>query len=280
MTNERTNEAAKLRSHIDSAAYVVFAILAANAVTAFAIQAWMTYGFAAKVWRLPVQLCFALIVALDIFAIMYMVLMYLLRSTGWPRFFATVVFLFAIGAQVFAAELYGDHQNWSTEVRWFAVFPALALALSQEGVILWRTHRNDAKPRPLVQDAPPVPAPARPRATPAPTPPAPTATRKEQPASGKTQVKAPDRPRKVDVGKSERRDAAVGRVLAGEAPKDVAASVGVSRRAVEIWVRDHKGAPATDPEPARTVGTAMLPTDLTSTNVRPINGNSPEVSVN
>jgi type IV secretory pathway TrbD component len=284
MTNERSSEAAKLRTNADRTGVIVFVILAANAITAFAIQAWMTYGFAAKVWKLPTELCFALIVALDIFAIMYMVLMYLLRSTGWPRVFATGVFLFAIGAQVFAAELYGAHENWTTEVRWFAVFPALALALSQEGAILWRIHRNDA-PRDRRPSPPPAEPSKRPAAAAQPDAPAPAAAppvdvRKERPMPGKTQVRAAHPARKVSAGKTERRDSAVGRVLAGEAAKDVAASIGVSRRAVEIWVRDHRATSDAAPEPKRLVGIAALPTDLTSTNTRPINGAAPEVSVN
>jgi hypothetical protein len=285
MTNERN----ETKSH-DRVAVVVFVILAANAATAFAIQAWMTYGFAKDVWHLPTQLCFALIVALDIFAIMYMVLTYLLRGTGWPRFAATVVFLFSIGAQVFAAELYGDHEDWSTEVRWFAVFPALALALSQEGVILWRTHRNDALGK-RAGDLAKVPAAAPPKqAEPARKPsgaqvperaPAPAATvepaRKERPESGKTQVKAPAKVRKDD-GKSARRRALVEDIIAKRmTTEDVAKAEDVSLRSVQLWVKAHQGR---HPEPATRFFPATLDTDVTSTNVAPINGNSPEVSVN
>src|ERR1041384_2546221 len=127
----------------DRAAVIIFAGLAANALTAFAIQAWMTFGFGDEVWGLPVPLCVALIIALDLFAIMFMVLTYFLRGSGWPRGVATLVFLFAIGAQVAAAEMFGAHRNWTTEIRIFAGLPAAFLALSQEGVILWRTHRAD-----------------------------------------------------------------------------------------------------------------------------------------
>lgn len=278
------------RSPVDGTFAVVIIILAANALTAFAIQAWMTYGFAKKVWELPTQLCFALIIALDIFAIMYMVLTYLLRGTGRPRFLATVVFLFAIAAQVFAAEQFGEHEQWSTEVRWFAVFPALALALSQEGVILWRTHRNDkaAKrqgqgkaeraetpskpPAPVKRPAAEVtPATPRPAMLPAP------AVRKERPETGKVQVKAPAKARKDDGGKQERRAALVADILANRTTtKEVAYAEGVSLRAVQLWVKEHE----TAPEPAEPVRLVPLVTEpLTSTNVRPINGNAPGTEV-
>jgi hypothetical protein len=297
MTNERTNEPAKQRSeaaNADGSAFVVFAILAANAATAFAIQAWMTYGFAKEVWKLPTSLCFALIVALDIFAIMYMVLTYLLRGTGWPRFAATVVFFAAIGAQVFAAELYGDHKVWATEVRWFAVFPAFALALSQEGAILWRTHRRDREVRELAARRKaaleaeartvegPVPPPATKDAPPALTTRATSETakvvapvRKEAGKTGKTQVKTPA------PAKNDRQEEAVKLVLSGKRPADVAPQFGVSKRAVELWVksyRERNPEPQTPPEQALRFFTAR-PAEPTET-PRPINGAAPEVTVN
>jgi hypothetical protein len=281
----REGEGAKVRKPVDRVFALVFVILAANAATAFLIQAWMTYGFAKEVWELPRTLCFALIVALDLFAVMYMVLTYLLRSTGWPRFVATVVFLFAVGAQVFAAELYGEHEGWTTEVRWFAALPAVFLALAQEGVILWRSHRNDLTRVDKPADLPPAPTKPQPvRAAPV----ASEAPRKERPETGKTQVKPPA-PRSAALRKEARKDEvpeSVARVLAGETPAVVAASLGKTTRAVQIrvqnWRKQHPDlanpANAT-PEPSRLYREEMPRPPLTSPNIHPINGNAPEVEV-
>ncbi len=158
MTNEKKSK------DRDGFAFVVFAVFGATAATAFAIQAWMTYGFGREVWGLPHSLAGSLVFALDIFAIMFMVLSYGLRGRGWPRGVATTIFIFAIGAQVYAAELFGDHKNWPPEIRLFASLPAVLLALSQEGVILWRTHRNEPAPGPggpaPTKTVPPKTAPA------------------------------------------------------------------------------------------------------------------------
>jgi hypothetical protein len=135
------------RNPPDAATLAVFAGLVANAATAFSIQAWLSYSFARHVWGMPQPLCVALVVALDVFAVLFMVLTYQLRGAGRRRITATAVFLFAVGAQVYAAELYAAHMNWPGGVRVFAVLPALLLALAQEGVILWRTHRADPAQR-------------------------------------------------------------------------------------------------------------------------------------
>lgn len=277
----RESEAAKVRKPVDRVFALVFAILGANALTAFLIQAWMTYGFAAKVWVLPVSLCFALIVALDLFAVMYMVLTYLLRGTGWPRAIATAVFLFAVGAQVFAAEQFGEHQGWSVEVRWFAALPAVFLALSQEGVILWRSHRNDLPKQVTGQPA----QPDRPKAPPRPTPELPA--RKERPETGKTQAKPPA-PRPAVPRKEDRKDGPpdpVARVLAGETPAAVAKDLGVSPRAVQIRVKNWKDKHGEAPPPERersalVLGPPLITPALTSENARPVNGAAPDVEVN
>jgi len=256
MSSEGKSREGKAR---DGAAIIVFAGLAANALTAFALQAWMTFGFAAKVWVIPAPLCVALIVALDVFAIMFMILTYLLRGSGWPRFVATCVFVFAIAAQVFAAEQYGNAENWTTPVRWFSALPAVFLAASQEGVILWRTHRTDradkeqpapaerepartlpsAKPR-EVNAAPIIDRPARADKPPA-SPPV---------SSGKT-PKPPRirgrRGRGVDPAEQERRDLIAASVLGGVEKKTAASSAGVSVRSVEFWIASYR---ERHPEPA------------------------------
>jgi hypothetical protein len=253
MTNETKSETK--RPH-DGAAFAVFGGLAANALTAFAIQAWMTFGFADEVWGIPFALCIALIAALDLFAIMFMILTYLLRGTGWPRGVATTVFVFAIGAQVAAAEMFGAHRGWSMEVRIFSVLPAVFLAAAQEGVVLWRTHRHTAvrraeekavekaqqpQPRP---DQAPIKPPARPAPEAKPQVKAevkPERKPEPRPAPKTPRPPAPDRGREDPV-KAE----AVRQVLAGEKkPGQVADELGKNKRTVELWVQAAKAATAT-----------------------------------
>lgn len=256
MKNEPKSREGKSR---DWTAFAVFVVFAANAATAFAIQAWMTYGFGAKVWGMPVPLCAALIVALDVFAIMFMVLTYLLRGTGWPRGAAMGVFLFAIGAQVFAAEQFAEFEHWPTSVRWFSALPAIFLALAQEGVILWRTHRADKEqPAPAEREPartpPPPPADKTREANAAPVIDRP-ARADEPPAtppisSGKTPKagKPGRRGRGVDSSEQERRDLIAASVLDGGTDKKTAAnSAGVSVRSVELWIASYR---ERHPEPA------------------------------
>jgi hypothetical protein len=228
----------------DRESIVVFAVLSATAATAFAIQAWMTFGFGDEVWGLPTELSVALVFALDVFAIMFMVLTYLLRGTGWPRFAATLVFIFAIGAQVAAAEMFGEHRQWSTEVRWFSAIPAAFLALSQEGVILWRTYRGRAgrkdadrgvttkrqvrevtTPAQRATGAAPVrPRPTRPdNAPPSPPPPGGRGRRERKRAEAAAEI--------------ERRDLAAMSVINGDRKVgEVAAEQRVSTRTVQNWM--------------------------------------------
>lgn len=271
MVNETKDETKReVSSPAKRETFVVFAVLSATAATAFAIQAWMTFGFGDEVWGLPTELSIALIVALDLFAIMFMVLTYLLRGTGWPRGAATSVFIFAIGAQVAAAEMFGAHRNWSAEVRWFSAIPAAFLALSQEGVILYRTHRGrtgskDTDRRPtgagadgrkaekakpvspdrvtstkaeMAADAAPVrqrpPRPATPPAAP-------------PPSSGKGRSRTPD-PAVV-----ARQDKAAAEVIhGGRKLEDVARDQRVSTRTVQNWMASFRerggGKPQTPPE--------------------------------
>lgn len=273
----------------DRTARIVFAGLAANAATAFTIQAWMTYGFGAEVWGLPFGLCLALIFALDVFAVTFMMLTYLLRGTGWPRVFVTVVFLFAIAAQVYAAELYGEHKQWTTEIRWFASLPAVLLALSQEGVIVWRTHRADParvgrKERPTTPPPPPAvtPAdtverttpeqqavgapPARVARAPRPTnpPPAPA-------VSGKS----PGRGRAIDPAEQARRDKYALQVIRGGDKKLAATAAKVSVRSIELWVASwrERNPHHIEPEP-----TPPVPETAPVVETQPANPGKPQLT--
>lgn len=134
----------------------VFAVAALNALTQFALQAWMSYGFARDVWHLPQTLSFAVIFALDAFAVLFMFLTYRLRRAPWwgAKGFVWLAFLAALGAQLFAAELYGAHEKWIMPVRIFAATPALFLAVSLEGINLWRSHTNHPRSSPRFLAAP------------------------------------------------------------------------------------------------------------------------------
>lgn len=156
---------------------VVFAAVTFNAATQFALQAWMSYGFASEVWKLPQPLSIAVIFALDVFAVLFMLLTYLMRFDRWQgrKGFVWAVFVIAVGAQLFAAELFGAHEGWPAPVRWFAAMPAVFLALSLEGLNLWRTRTHAPEhvdqgavpvrrdPRPITAQSTPPPKPVPPR---------------------------------------------------------------------------------------------------------------------
>lgn len=119
----------------------VFAAVSANSATQFAIQAWMSYGFAREVWRIPLPLCVAVIVALDLFVTLFMILTYLLRSARLrTKTFVWSVLVGGIGSQLFAAEQFAAHEGWPGAVELFAALPALFLAASLHGLIIWRSH--------------------------------------------------------------------------------------------------------------------------------------------
>lgn len=208
-------------------------MVGANAATQFAIQAWMSYRFAKDVWVIPRPLCVAIIVALDLFAVTFMVFTYLLRRAGWiSQAYVWAIFAGAVGAQLFAAELYGAKEEWTGPVRLFSALPALFLAASLHGLIIWRNHSAESAPKPATEHgAPPGPRPQR-------TPElakvaAPVSV--DRPAQPKPQVKpvAPAlRPGAVN------HSAEADRVIANKATaKQVADELGVSPRAVQLWVK-------------------------------------------
>lgn len=260
MSADTTRMEARPKRKRDAASIAVFTGLAANALTAFLIQAWMTYGFGTQVWRMPTELCVALIAMVDVFAINFMILTYLLRGHGWRRSFVSLVFLLGIGAQLFAAEIYADHKNWSTEVRWFSALPALFLALSLEGVIMWRTARSEG-PRPKREpttitpkaaierhgqhpgQAPKIQRPGR--ADKAPTPP-------PVPSGAGAPPRQTRRSSRAEAAEAHRA-AVVARVLDdGQPAAVVAKAMGEKPRNVQNWVKAERerrdaGAPRTPP---------------------------------
>lgn len=224
-TRERSE--AKLRSPGAATVRIVFAMVCANAATQFAIQAWMSFRFARDVWAIPRPLCAAVILALDLFAVSFMVFTYLLRTAGWlSRAYVWVIFAVGVGAQLFAAELYGAHEHWTTPVRVFAGLPALFLAASLHGLIVWRNHASRTPARPPIEAPAPPPATAvtAPTERPAPRP-------ARQPKAARPTGKAPT-DRKTEYGRLV--------IEEGQRPAELALDAGVSKRTIEIWARQYR----------------------------------------
>lgn len=272
-----TRRPTSLRTPRDHASLLVFAVVFANAATQFAIQAWLTYRFAADVWDIPQPLCVSLIVALDLFAVMFMVFTYLLReANSGTKLYVWAIFAAGVGAQVLAAELYGDHQRWEFEVRIFASLPALFLAASLHGLIIWRRHRGDVKP--TTKHAHPEPGmPAR-EGTGAER--APRAARPIQPerAPDSVIVSPPAQPKRSRRGgrqggpSDEAKADAVQSVIArSETTTQVATRLGVSKRAVEIWVQHARANRPMEPSRVAEV--------LEMQSRGQVNGHRPEVGV-
>lgn len=235
-TNKTPDELANVRQPRRATVGLVFAGVAANALTQFAIQAFMSYRFAKDVWDIPRPLCVAVICALDLFAVMFMVFTYLLRTAKWwTQLYVWFVFAAGVGAQLFAAELYGAKEQWETPVRVFAALPALFLAASLHGLIIWRNHSATA----VEPVEAPASKPARTGTPPAAAKPAAITEHKPEPIRKRGKRQA------VPAGRSghPRRGEAVQRVTDGEDTADVAADLGVSRRAVQIWVSKHPAEP-------------------------------------
>jgi hypothetical protein len=239
-------QGAKFRTPGAATVRTVFAMVVANAATQFAIQAWMSYRFAKDVWSIPRPLCLAIIVALDLFAVTFMIFTYLLRTaSALSRLYVWAIFALGVGAQLFAAELYGSHEHWDLPVRMFAGLPALFLAASLHGLIIWRNHANPPvrEPRPVRVPTSTVPRSAIENWGKAPKterPPRPTVAPATPPVS--SGAGAPHRTRRgaQATGRTEQREAAAKRVVDGEAAKDVAAELRVSRRSVELWVKAYR----------------------------------------
>jgi hypothetical protein len=127
-------------------------LFGANALTQFAIQAYLAYGFAAHVWKLPAPLPFAAPVALDVFAINLMGHAYDLRRARLRRRINVWFWLaVAIGVQVGAAEGFAVHEGWSWWGRIASLFPSIFLAASLHNLIIAareREHLSDADPGP------------------------------------------------------------------------------------------------------------------------------------
>jgi hypothetical protein len=291
-TSLRTRE---LRSHRDATSLVVFAVVFANAATQFAIQAWMTFRFATDVWRIPEPLCVALIFALDLFAVMFMVFTYLLRDVRLrTKFYVWSVFAVGVGAQLFAAELYGAHQSWELPVRIFAGLPSLFLAASLHGLIIWRRHRAGTKPaeprlhpdfircplcggdaisrdvlRAHMARRHPAPGPVQTRSiktieaqSTAPVKPVPPLV-----SSGAAPRKRGGR--RNGPSDQAKQDAIYSVLARSETAAQAASRLGVSKRAVELWVQHARAAGAG--QQFSDALTTMLPTSPQ------VNGHRPEV---
>lgn len=251
-TNEHSGEPANVRQPHGATVRLVFAGVAANSLTQFAIQAFMSYRFARDVWVIPQALCVAVIAALDLFAVMFMVFTYLLRAAKWwTQLYVWFVFAAGVGAQLFAAELYGAHEGWSEPVRVFAALPALFLAASLHGLIIWRNHSalsvEPTAPKAVAVERAAIKA-ERPQFNRQHNPDLPKRRAENAAPPLATSVRRTERkaravesgttgPMPVSRKSNPSRDDAVRRVNAGEATDVVATDLGVTRRAVQIWVQ-------------------------------------------
>lgn len=253
---------------------VLFVVFAANAATQFAIQAWFAWRFAAEVWGLPDALSLGVPLALDIYVINLMVTAYLLRSSRLrTRAYVWIALALGIAAQLGAAEAFASHESWGFAARAASLVPAAFLALSLHTLIIVAQHADRAgdhqrrstwaerrRARALVKALrasgpadPVIPPPVIrpylqvPALTPgvftqaaaqeevplaAPAPVRPKA-RRERPA----QTQAPVRPSGRGRAPHPDREVAVKRVLAGEAAADVARSLNLPVRNVQIWAK-------------------------------------------
>jgi hypothetical protein len=127
---------------------VAFA-LGATITPQFALQAWLSYRFARDVWGVPQLLCVGVIFALDLFVSLFMIFTYLLRTAHVrTKIYVWAVLFVGIGAQLFAAEQYAAHEGWPLLVEVFAGLPALFLAASLHGTIIWRRHTTTTPSEP------------------------------------------------------------------------------------------------------------------------------------
>jgi len=237
-TKKLSDEATNVREPNRGTVWLVFVGVAANAVTQFAIQAYMSYRFAKDVWDIPQVLCVGVICALDLFAVMFMVFTYLLRTAKWQtQIYVWFVFAAGVGAQLFAAELYGAHEHWEPPVRVFAALPALFLAASLHGLIIWRNH--SAASAPTVEHSEKQPS-----------APSDIKQEREPEAAPVKQGRPAKRSTVASFGRpgNPNREQAVSRVLAGEDTGAVATDLGVTRRAVQIWVQKAQEDPPVIPQ--------------------------------
>lgn len=219
--------------------HAVFAAFAACVASQFATQAYLTYGFAADIWHLPEPLRWGQIAALDTFAVITMILTYLMRTAKFwgPRGAAWLAFAFAVGTQCYVAEAFAAHEGWPLSARWLSAFPSVALAVSLEMVSQYRRHLQRA------ETPPPVAAPRRAR------PPAATA---EQTSTGDRTSASGGTVTAIAAGRKRRRqtraddDPVVAecrrRVADGEECRVVGPALGRSRRWAEVRTKDIRAA--------------------------------------
>lgn len=283
----------------------LFAVVAAIAACAYAISAWQVFGFAAKVWRLPTELCFAAAVVADLLSLAGLFATYLLRKAKLAvQLYAWFVFLVMTGLSIAAAESYasfrfapvpppggGPNPEVIFDARVASAAIVIALALAVHLLILCRNHLTlpvdkDALaatfPTGTAAGTLPAQAPeTAPSIEKAPTPALP-AVRKEREKTGKTQVRTGP-----VIHVDDRKERAVKLVLSGKRPAEVAPQFSVSKRSVENWVKQYREQHP-EPEPQVPPQYAIrpfpaegprLPGVLAGTNVRPINGAAPDVTV-
>jgi hypothetical protein len=274
-------------------------VFAANAATQFAIQAWFAWRFAAEVWKLPFVLSFGVPLALDIYVINLMVTAYLLRSARLrTRAYVWIALALGIGAQLGAAEAFASHEAWGVAARVASLVPAAFLALSLHTLIIVAQHTDyregrqrrvtlaeRRRARALVKALrdsgpadPVIPPPVvRPHLPPALTPGAfsqaatptevrfpvaPVAVPKvSRPAPAPSRPAAPAAKAGRRSLRDPQRDLAVKRVRAGESAADVARSMALNPRTVQLWVKAARDQQSVTPVAPAISPSAIAPTD-------------------
>jgi hypothetical protein len=145
-TSERSRERSpEFSPYAANLRRALFAVFVANALTQFAIQAWMAWRFGLEVWKLPGPLAIGVPIALDVFVINLMVVAYLERQARLrTRIYVWIVLTIGIAAQLGAAEAFADFKDWSKPARLASLVPAAFLAFALHTLIIVAQHSDRA----------------------------------------------------------------------------------------------------------------------------------------
>lgn len=240
---------AKFRIAASPPLVALFIVVSLIAAFAYGISAWQVYGFAQHVWGLPFELRFAAAVIADLLSLAGLFATYLLRTAkGSVRAYAWVVFLLMTGLSIAAAESFAHWRTLTPVEQIIAThqggLPAqvasgavvVSLALAVHLLIIVRRHAPlPAESVTLVpQEKPQVKAEAvAPSAHVAPLAP----------------PKQIARPKPAAPAPISNHAAAADRVIAGKvASAEIAAELGVSPRAVQLWVKARRAELAAKPQ--------------------------------
>jgi hypothetical protein len=243
---------AKFRIAASPPLVALFIVVSLIAAFAYGISAWQVYGFAQNVWGLPFELRFAAAVIADLLSLAGLFATYLLRTAKVSvRAYAWVVFLLMTGLSIAAAESFAHWRTLSPMEQAIAThkggLPAqvasgavvVSLALAVHLLIIVRRHA----PLPSESVAPVPPEKPQVKAAPI-APPAPIV-----PPAEPKRIARPKSPTPVPPRASATHSEAADRVIAEKATaKEVATELGVSPRAVQLWVQARRKELAAKPQ--------------------------------